>query len=323
MANFTQCYAIKRPSKVLAVTAELGFLHEDELKDGKHGAYQEPNYSRFTMTIIDKSGEKTVYPMCNIPTRDLSFIKQMKDIALQTKVQAAMQGMSLVASAQNNVSAISNSNETDDSGSNLTFLFGSAKGMTVQDTYDDPAFGPNELVKYKQMLEKNMDKYAVNCKLVNEIDRVLGNTNTAPVQTQQPQKPLPGISVKLKPLVIYQQDYKFLKTRKNDNGDTFVYSVKMEFNPQMKYPWSVTISNGFAPVLIDNDGRAQVNAKGITDQTKASMVLADMEFSCMIDKMYDIYRDYSCQHIRNQINLVRKLTEEEKAKLAQSSTKTA
>lgn len=26
MANFTQCYAIKRPSKVLAVTAELGFF---------------------------------------------------------------------------------------------------------------------------------------------------------------------------------------------------------------------------------------------------------------------------------------------------------
>lgn len=256
MANCTQCYAIKRPSKVLAVTAEFGALTERELRDGKHGAYQEPNYSRFTMTIIDKSGEKTVYPMCNIPTRDISFIKQMKDIALQTKVQAAMQGASLVATSQSIAPSACSGDTVNESGSNLTFLFGSAKGMTVQDTYDDPAFGPNELVKYKQMLEKNIDKYAVNRKLVNEIDRVLGNANTAPEQTQQPQKPLPSISVKFKPLVIYQQDYKFLKTRRNDNGDMFVYSVKMEFNPQMKYPWGVTISNGFAPVSIDNDGRA-------------------------------------------------------------------
>ena len=289
MSYFRQCVAVKREKKVLGADVYLSAPAETD-NSGKHASPMEDlSYSRFVLTLIDKTGTDVIYPFANIPAADISFIKSVKDIALEQKVLKADGGGSA---------------EPPGDYSN-TFAFGALRGKTVLEVYNDSSKGRAELERQREFLEKNAAKFPANRKLIDDITRLLASVDDGTFKSDAGKPSTPVI------IPIYEQLYKPLMSRADNEGRPLVYSIRMVCNLNMRYAWEVTIQNGYAPVKETATGSYEVQTSEMVKQVSSSMKMNDAEFCGMVDKLFYCYRDFSSSTFMGRYDLAQEKAWEE------------
>ena len=296
-----QCYSVKREEKVLGVDVYLTTPNEDAVRQGTANPIEDIGYSRFVMTLVDKTKGKTVYPFGNIPASEISYIKSIKDLALQQKVLGSL--------AQTPSTDIGHNRPAG--AYTATFQFGRNRGKTVVDILQDPAGGLQALQKEREFLLEKVNQFPKNQLLIDDIDRITNEVKNGTFRPQDVGKSAPA-SPGTRQITIYEQNYKFLNSRKDQEGRPLVYAIKMTFDQSMKYSWEVSIRNGYAPVHKTAKGGANIQASEIVGITQSSMKMTDVEFCSLIDKMYDCYRDFCTCTFRQQYALAKAMADADK-----------
>ena len=159
MSYDLQCYSVKREEKVLAVDVHLATPDNESVSRGAANPMEDIGYSRFVLTMIDKTSGKTIAPFGNIPAAEISYVKSVKDLALQQKILHPA-----AASAKENGEGRGNYTST--------FAFGRFRGKTVVDVLLDPAGGLEALLKEREFLAQKAAQYPKNKAMLDEIDRL-------------------------------------------------------------------------------------------------------------------------------------------------------
>lgn len=302
-----QCYSVKREEKVLGVDVYLATPDEESVRQGTANPIEDIGYSRFVMTLVDKTKGKTVYPFGNIPASEISYIKSIKDLALQQKILGAIAPAAPTDGGQNRPAGTYTA----------TFQFGRNRGKTVADVLQDPAGGLQALQKEREFLLEKVSRFPNNQLLIDDIDRIAREVQSGTFQPQD--KSAVPASSGARQITIYEQNYKFLNSRKDQEGRPLVYAIRMTFDQSMKYSWEVSIRNGYAPVHKTAKGGANIQASEIVGITQSSMKMTDVEFCSLIDKMYDCYRDFCTCTFRQQYALAKAMADEARSRAARQS----
>lgn len=309
MSYNLQCYSVKREEKVLGVDVYLATPDEEAVRRGTANPIEDIGYSRFVMTLVDKTKGKAVYPFGNIPASEISYIKSIKDLALQQKVLGAT-ALATSTADRRNLSADAYT---------ATFQFGRNRGKTVADILQDPAGGLQALQKEREFLLEKVGQFPKNQLLIDDIDRIVREVQSGTFQPQEAKSTMPS-SPGARQITIYEQNYKFLNSRKDAEGRPLVYAIRMTFDQSMKYSWEVSIRNGYAPVHKTAKGGSNIQASEIVGITQSSMKMTDVEFCSLIDKMYDCYRDFCTCTFRQQYALAKAMADEARSRATRQSS---
>lgn len=284
-----QIASSKRDKIVLSVEAHLNHLDESQAAAHKQGIMEYIGYSRFILTLIDKTGTQIVTPRANIPVADIFYIKEMKDIALNQKTAYDMGGAEPTG-------------ETEQLFSGKSIPFGNGRGKTV------PEFASTttreELLDLRSMLERNASKYALNQLLVEDIDTALELIDCGNKESLN--------TVSKKTIRIYEQKLKYLSSDTDEKGRVFVYSISLTCELEKNMPFCVEITNGYAPLETNSRNLKTPKASAMVNKTSSTMLLTPMEFCGIIDKMYYAARDYDNHIFWEQYQTAKSLSDEAK-----------
>ena len=265
-----QTCKIKRTSKTLGVDFYL-FAPTEE--DNSCSPLELHNgFSRFLFTIVDKSNPSVnVTPRANIPSGDIACIK--------LKTELAMQAYFLGGNTD------SNSNEENDFKSRPAFtqklLFGNGKGKTPAEILIANPQEKDNLLQTRAWLLPNVDKYPANKLQIEAIDDAIALLEIG--ELQESSAPPSGVIVR----PIYKTEYKHM-SQKNEQGNTLVYSISIMFDSSKNYPFTIEITNCFAPIEILPSGQHRPVMNKATHAVKSSIALTDNEWVDMIYHLTDV-----------------------------------
>lgn len=281
-----QLASIKRPEVVCSVEAALNHLDEKGANEHNQGVMEYVGYSRFIIYLIDKRGSTIVTPRANIPVADIFYIKEMKDNALNHKLLFEMNG-----SASEGGATVKFSGQT--------VPFGANRGKTIPELAAEGDRGTLE--KLREFLSKNAEKYQVNRMLVADIDKAL--------QLIDEGKESLFSTESKKTISIYEQNYKYLKTQRDEADRVFVYSILITCDLTKENPWLLEISNGYAPLEANAKGLYTPKASAMVGLVKSEIRMNSIEFCGLIDKMFYAARDYDNNVFMGQYKLAQALDE--------------
>lgn len=285
-----QLYAVKREKKVLSVEDHISEPAEKDIQAGNANPLENVGYSRFLVTLIDKTGKDAKCPFCNIPVADIAYIHSMKDIALNYKVMHTLTGT-----------------EKENSGYTATLNYGVFRGQNAAQIV---ASNKEEAIRIRDSLTENLPKYPRNKEMIDQLNKALAEAEAGTLDAST------ASETGGKVITIYEQNYKPLKSRTDSAGRVLVYSVQIICNPKMRYPWEITIKNGWAPLKQTETGSYEVQTSDMVNQVSSSLKMTDAELCGMVDTMFFAFRDFSTNSFMDRHNLANEIywTQVEEAK---------
>ena len=281
-----QTYKIKRTTKTLGVDFNLFAPAEDD--DSCSPLEMHNGFSRFVCTIIDKSNPAAcVTPRANIPWRDLAGIKLKTEIAMQAY---------FLGGTREAISDDEQGIAQDGPAFTQKILLGSFKGKTPAEILIGNPQEKSNLLKTRDWLASNMETYPANKAQVQAIDEAvklleIGELQGAPAASNAPSSVLS----------IYKTEYKHM-SQKNEQGNTLVYSINIIFDATKNYPFTMEISNCFAPIEVLPSGQHRPVMAKATHLTKSSMAMSDSEWIGLIYHLVDRKRDFELTNFRPLLN---------------------
>jgi len=275
----TEPIVIKREQVTFAVDAQLSVPGAND----KVGPIEHVGYSRFVLTIVDKKGEHVVYPTGNIPQSDIAGIYHRKNGIVQARTIYEM---------------LAPTSGNGPSGGDVLIPFGTHKGKSVKELC---VSDPEEAKKQLSFYESNLAKYPANQKIVDAFHRALSSPADASATA------VPAFSFSLKPVTVYEAKMKFLRSRADDKGNVFVYSISMRYEPEMRYPYIVEISNGYAPISSTATGGFNIEASKMINKVTSSIRLTAAEFEETVDKLYSVSLSFDISMFPGQYRKAKKM----------------
>lgn len=275
-----QTFKIKRTTKTIGVDC---YLFAPERTDNSCSPLELHNgFSRFLFTIVDKSTPSTtVTPKANIPSRDLACIKLKTDIAMQ---QYFLGGTPAVSAGDDNIFA--------NSPAFTQKLFcNSYKGKTPAEVLLGNPQEKENLLKTKQWLQANVEKYPKNKEQIVAIDDALKLLEIGELQNA------PSTPASSSVLSIYKTEYKHM-SQKNEQGHTLVYSIDITFDASKNYPFTVEITNCFAPIEVLSTGQHRPIMNQATHTVKSSIALSDNEWVGLITHLSQVKTYFELTNFR-------------------------
>ena len=300
-----QIHSVKRQKQVLSIESHLAIPGAED--GGRIGPLETPGYSRYRIVIIDKTGKETITPFCNIPENDIAYIKKATDIALTKILEPApaafASGMDPSLIAQNKEAF------------ELRYRYGEFNGKTAIEVLGSDPGKKDALLRYKSHLGQGVDRFVINIDMMKGIDQAvklleegkLSNVSTAT-------SPTGGV------ITIYDQQHKYLTSIKDKSNRCLTYSVNMVCDLARKYPFIITLENGFAYVKQTATGGSNIDKSSIVNNTKAIMYLTDVEFVTIVDKMYTMKRDFTSANFMKQYNYAKKVNNEQKESASKAAS---
>ena len=234
------------------------------LPDEKSSAspLEAPGYSRFKLTIIDKTGPKPVFPFANIPERDVCAISKATDTAYEKKVmhEASQQAANAAAGGSAAYTA--------------RFHLGNNKGRTPADILIEDPGKREALLKDREYLKERVGKFTQNQVIIDGIDDAVALLDAGKLAKA-------GASGYMPPVItIYDKKYKFLtsESAKDSEGRCRIYSISMRCDLSRKYPFVVEVENAMGFVNPTKTGGSAVDMQSLINREKAAMHLTDGEF---------------------------------------------
>jgi hypothetical protein len=153
----------------------------------------------------------------------------------------------------------------------VRFTAGKLKGKTPAEVLFEDANNTEVLNEQYKFLKKNADKYPNNRKIMDAIKQAatLFKEGKLSADNISSEVVIPIFNSGLRPLV----------RKKDNNGNSFVYTVSINWHLGAKSPCTVEVANFYAPVVTDDKGLFNVQAKKKTDEV---ILRTDIPFSAWI-----------------------------------------
>lgn len=252
-----QVYSVKRKSKVLGVDAMFFAPTENDSPFEMHAGY-----SRAVLTLLDSSGSKMITYKCNIPATEIPYVYE--------KTKAIMNAPKTTAAAPD-----------DGMSSRPAYtqkLFDKRfKGKTPAEVLLANAEDEQNLLQIKDWLSQNIAKYPANKAQIDAIEDAINLLKIGELKEHVGSADNGGT-------VIYSTDYKFMTT-KNEAGHNLIYSVSVVYEPAMKYPYNLNITNCYAPVKTEANGQKNIQMSEATGMMKSSLAMSEAEWFTVMDRL--------------------------------------
>lgn len=279
------CHVGKSATKTLVPAAAFYYsTKEDDLP------FREPSLSRLDMSLITKAGDKTDVFVFNIPAKEINELRLKTDIAV-TK---------LMTESSNCVDAPSQSADgfAGSPAFSVQLMLNAFRGRTPGDVLSADPSKKNDLLKGKEWLEANLAKYPANQKQIDAINDAvklleIGELTAGTATSSKSESP----SV----LTIYKKEFKY-KSKKDDAGNSLVYSVCITCDPTRNMPFTVDVMNCFAPVITNGNGQTIVKTAAAVNTKRASIALSDSEWIGFVCQAYDLYQNFKRCNAANAFN---------------------
>lgn len=283
-------------SKTLGIDAELSIPRIDDEKERVMPLEMHSGFSRFVATLIKKGNEKT-FVKANIPADDISYICEKTRLALNLYASAKL----APAPAENNdVPACYT----------LTFGMGKLKGKTPAAVLLESADNEKELISQGEFLNKNAEKYPANKQMVEAIREAIKLYRAGEL------KPLDAPVQKSGIIEIYNEQTKPLRSTTNDKGNTFVYGIKIICDISRNLPFTLEISNCYAPVKVMDDGTLRVEMKSAENMQNISMNFSEKDWVKVMNRLEKTITYFETINFKDQFkkSVIASIKNREKAK---------
>ena len=314
--------------KVLAVEARLAVPNEDDVKNGKYGPMQEPQYSRFRLSLIEKTAEKTVVNTANIPAVCVDELTDAYKNATATRMQMRYTAPAVIrlfdskyGKTMEILEALLKDKCPPAAKSTASepylqkFQFGSLRGKSIPDVLgDNPKKNLEIIRKQKEFLESNLAKFPGNATMIKEIARAIEEVESGTYNASLPTAPETTAETASDTIVIYSSDKNFLKSKADSAGNVFCYSVRLTCELDKDMPWLLTIVNGYAPLEMEPSTKRELpQFSKIADKNVIQFRMSDAEASYFVNWMHKTRSDFLNVHYANQL---KKAQDAEKAAIA-------
>lgn len=265
-----QAFKVKRTTKTLGVDAHLFAPQDDDLSSSPLELHN--GFSRFVFTIVDKSNPSSVItPKANIPCRDIDCIKLKTEIAMQEYFSGGT--IASTGTIQDNDEHVLKTGPAF----TQKLLDNNFRGKTPAEVLIADPNAKEGLLRTKQWLQQNLSQYPKNASQIQAIDDAIMLFDMGELQDVTTDKQPATSSV----LEIYKTEYKHLK-QTNEQGNSLVYSIQVVFDKSKDYPFTIEITNCFAPIEVLPTGQHRPIMKKATHMAKSSMALSDNEWVGLI-----------------------------------------
>ena len=294
-----QTYKIKRTNKTLGVDY---YLFAPERTDNSCSPLELHNgFSRFLFTLVDKSApDVTVTPKANIPIKDLACIKQKTDIAMYLYFV----GSSHPTNQDDEENLFANSPAFT-----KKLLSNNYKGKTPAEVLIENPQEKENLIKTKQWLQANIEKFPRNKEQIEAIDDAL---NLLEIGELQGSPSSSHATSRSSVLSLYKTEYKHM-SQKNEQGYSLVYSISITFDASKNYPFTVEITNCFAPIKTLPSGQRHPVMEEATHKTKSSMALSDCEWVDLITHLMDVKKCFQVTNFKPMVQMAQEFSYQNKA----------
>lgn len=269
-----QVFSIKRKDKVLGADAKLFVPTEAE----KTNPLETSGFSRFELTIVNKTPTGTQTATANIPATDIAYVKATTDIAMQQMLLNPTIAMPTTTSTTSTSTAYTQK------------LFDkNFKGQTPAEVLLKDPSQETQLLNVKRWLEQNVAKYPANAAQITAITEAVNLLHSGKLT------PADANTSASANIPIYKSEYKY-KTKKNEKGYNLIYAIEVVCDPTRNYPFIISIMNCYAPVETNATGQKNIKMNTAEDVVKLQMMVTKSEWYAMISKMNDTRTYFELTH---------------------------
>ena len=249
-----QIYTAKRENIVLGID---NYLSAPSEKDTVPPLELHSPFSRFVVTIIDKTGAKTTSPKANIPAGDVPGILEIAKVAMAEKSRFSADGKKADTSLPLAYTQ--------------TITLGTFKGKTPAAVLLENPDNRESLLKSRNFLAEKVSQYPNNQKQIDAIDNALSLLDKKQLTAE-----IAGAQ-RADNAKIYDVSHKYMSTA-NEKGHRLFYGMSIICRYANKYPWEITIENFFAPGLQGPKGGLVPKIDEKNGAAKSTIYLNDMEW---------------------------------------------
>ena len=286
-----QMCSFKRKNKVLAIDCHLDRPAEEDPPLQMHAGW-----SRFGMSIIDKSKEQMIIATANVPYSEAVVVAHK----MLTVCDDYLIGRDKPASK-----AAEQSEGTGNASAAafaVTFKAGSLKGKTPGELVQGEN-GIKTLESQIAFLQANITKFPDNKKVIDACNAAISAFKAG---TLDPGQAAPR-SETLK--WVHRTPIKFLEKRKNDDGKCFIYAYTVTCDyEKTDYPWQIGIVNGYADITRKADGSVNISSK-VVDRLETSVNLSNDEVIYLAKRMEMTVSEFETVNFRPLYNEVAEIME--------------
>ena len=287
-----QMCSFKRKNKVLAIDCHL-----DRPAEGDPPLQMHAGWSRYGMSIIDKSKESTVVATANIPYSEAIVVAHKMLVVCDD----FLIGRDKTASKEKE--------QSEDAGNEsaaayaVTFKAGNLKGKTPGEVVQ----GENGLKTIESQiafLQANLAKFPDNQKVIDACNTAISAFKAGTLEAAQ-DNPRNG-TLKW----VHRTPIKFLEKRKNKDGKCFIYAYTITCDyEKTDYPWQIGIVNGYADITRKEDGSVNISSK-VSDRLETSVNLSNDEGIYLAKRMEMTISEFEMVNFRPLYNEVNEMMEE-------------
>ena len=287
-----QMCSFKRKNKVLAIDCHLDRPAEDDPPLQMHAGW-----SRYGMSIIDKSKESTVVATANIPYSEAIVVAHKMLVVCDDFLIGRDK-------------TTSKANEQSDGAENesaaayaVTFKAGSLKGKTPGEVIQGEN-GIKTIESQIAFLQANLAKFPDNQKVIDACNAAISAFKAGTLGSVQ-ERPR-NETLKW----VHRTPIKFLEKRKNTDGKCFIYAYTITCDyEKTDYPWQIGIVNGFADITRKEDGSVNISSK-VSDRLETSVNLSNDEVIYLAKRMEMTINEFEMVNFRPLYNEVNEMMEE-------------
>lgn len=213
-------------------------------------------FSRFSFKLLEKNEGKAKATSINIRIPEIEDIIKRGEYALQKQLDFE-------------IGYGDDSLETQSIAYTTTFTMGNHKGKTPVDLIREGK--ADELESQKAFLKGNVDKYPKNQKIIDAIDETLK------LQSEGKLNAASKASVS-KNITLYDSGMKPQIRKTRADGKSEVDSAKIVWNVGSEYPVTVEITNYYADVVKQLDGRLNVRNTDKDSITMLRITISEKEW---------------------------------------------
>ena len=257
-----QMYTAKREQVVLGID---NYLSAPSEKDTVPPLEMHSPFSRFVVTIIDKSGAKIITPKANIPAGDVPGIVSISKAAMNERIRYNGNGES--------------ETKSDASPAYTQIIpFGRFKNKTPAMVLLDNPEDQSELMKSRGFFQDKVKEFPQNQKQIDAIDDAVALLEAGTLKQEAAAQMKSGVQT------IYAVSHKYMADT-NAQGHRLFYGMTFECYYGNKYPWVVTIENFFAPGQQTSKGGLTPKIEEKSGYAKGIIRMNDMEWSQLITRL--------------------------------------
>ncbi len=287
-----QMCSFKRKNKVLAIDCHLDRQAEDDPPLQMHAGW-----SRYGMSIIDKSKESTIVATANIPYSEAIVVAHKMlvvcDDFLIGRDKTASKANEQYDGAENESAAAYA----------VTFKAGSLKGKTPGEVIQSEN-GLKTIESQIAFLQANLAKFPDNQKVIDACNTAISAFKAGTLEAAQ-DNPRNG-TLKW----VHRTPIKFLEKRKNKDGKCFIYAYTITCDyEKTDYPWQIGIVNGYADITRKEDGSVNISSK-VSDRLETSVNLSNDEGIYLAKRMEMTISEFEMVNFRPLYNEVNEMMEE-------------